>query len=150
MKKYQTPNLWKAATLFFAATSIALFTLTAFTKAKVPQNPSEPQTIATTPVIATKTEAQALYSNFLRINPKFTQQGGFINKTTLNNLISKMTNTNDTIIYYCLGANPSNQNVIMLFNDPTYSPINDTPKFKTIAPFCPPSCNKLIIDYLTK
>lgn len=150
MKKDQTPNLWKAATLFFAATSIALLTLTAFTKGRAPQKPAAPQQSASSTLITDKAEAKALYMNFLRINSKFTQQGGFINKATLTGLLSRMTDSKDTVVYYYFGANTANQNVIMLFNDPTYSPLLDAPKYKTIAPFCPPSCNKTLNDYLTQ
>lgn len=150
MKKNQKPNLWKVATLFFAATSIALLTLTAYTKDNAPEKPAVPPQSANSTLIIDRNEAKALYSNFLRINPKFTQQGGFINKSTLTGLLSRMTDAKDTAVYYYFGANTSNQNVIMLFNDPTYSPLLDAPKYKTIAPFCPPNCNKTLNDYLTQ
>lgn len=148
MKKNQNQNLWKVATLFFAASSICLL-LTAFSKDDNPQENTTAPLIATNPIIATKTEAQALYSNFKRINPKFTQQGGTLTKTTLQSLLSKMNGDGDTTIYYYFGANPKSENVIMLFSDPAFHPLNDTPKYKSITPFCPPTCNKDLVNYLT-
>jgi hypothetical protein len=150
MKKNINTNLWKAASLFFAATSMSLLVFTAFKKDEAPQKPAAPQQSVNSTLIKDKEEAKALYSNFLRINAKFTQQGGFISKATLAGLLSRMTDSRDTAVFYYLGANTANQNVIMLFNDPTYSPILDSPKYKTIAPFCPPSCNKTLNDYLTQ
>ena len=150
MKNNQTTNLWKAATLFFAATSISLLVFTSFKNDNGTEKPLPQTQAATSTLIADRAEAKALYANFLRLNPKFTQQGATISKVTLVALLSKMTDVKDSVIYYYSGANTLNQNVIMLFNDPAYNPLNDSPKYKTIAPFCPLTCNKILNDYLTQ
>ena len=100
--------------------------------------------------VADRSAAQKLYGDFTRqyTAEAFPQHGGQISKTVLQNLLSKMTNANDTKVFYIFSRTADEKNCIMLFNDPAYNDINTAAKYVTSAPFCPDDCNQAVMQFV--
>jgi|CXWJ01.1.fsa_nt_gi hypothetical protein len=143
MKKLS--NLSKLLAVFALGASVSLLMLTAFSNKKSPSPGSE------SGIIETRQEAKDLYANFERVYPEnvFAQHGGVISKATLTALLSAMRDGKDVNVYYYFGRTPDDKNMLMLFNDPAYSDPANSPKYKTVAPYCPPECNTALQQYLT-
>lgn len=139
-------NLIKLFAVFTLGASVSLLVLTAFSNKKKPLPAG-----AESGIIETRQEAKELYSNFGKKYPEteFAQRGGIISKATLTALLSAMRDAKDVNVYYYFGRSADEKNLIMLFNDPAYSDPSNTPKFKTVAPYCPPECNAALQNYLT-
>lgn len=142
MKK--SSNLIKLAGVFALGASISMLVLTAFNK-KSPNPGSEPGTIEN------RQEAKDLYRNFDQQYPEatFAQRAGVIPKTTLAALLTAMRDAKDVNVYYYFGRTGDGKNMIMLFNDPAYNDPESSPKYKTVAPYCPTECNAALQQYLT-
>lgn len=138
-------NLGKLLAVFTLGATVSLIVLTSFSNKKNSAPGSE------SGIIETRKEAKELYANFVRVYPEteFAQRGGVISKSTLTALLSAMHDAKDVNVYYYFGRTADEKNMLMLFNDPAYSDPANAPKYKTVAPYCPPECNTALQQYLT-
>lgn len=138
-------NLSKFLVVFTLGAFVSLIVLTSFGNKKnsAPGSGSG--------IIETRQEAKDLYANFGRKYPEteFAQRGGVISKETLTALLNAMRDAKDVNVYYYFGRTADEKNLIMLFNDPAYSDPENSPKYKTVVPYCPPDCNTALQQYLT-
>jgi hypothetical protein len=141
-------TFWKFTALLFAAVSICLVTLVSFKHIN-----EKPVSMNLSPeIIPDRSTVRQLYLNFLKQYPasSFVERSGYISKSTLESLLAKMNDPSDKMVYYYFGRTSSNKNVIMLFNDPTYNNLDNSSKFVTVDPFCPPNCtNAAMNNYVT-
>src|SRR6185436_5101789 len=131
----------KFTTTLMTTACISLFVLSSF-KNKSEKNQPGPfrniQPEENPAIIVDRAEARALYENFSRKYPEidFAERGGFIGKSTIEALLSRMSNPADTMVYYYFGRTNDAKNLIMLFNNPDFNNLDDTPKFRTVTPYC--------------
>lgn len=139
-------SLSKFLAVFTLGAFVSLIVLTAFNSKKNPAPGG-----AESGIIENRQEAKDLYANFGRTYPEaeFAQRGGVISKATLTALLSAMRDGKDVNVYYYFGRTPDDKNMLMLFNDPAYNDPANSPKYKTVAPYCPPECNTTLQQYLT-
>lgn len=95
-------------------------------------------------------EVKKMYKNFKDKYgaANFNQYGGSLSKAVICNLLSKMQDPNDTLVYYLFGRNDTGENLIMLFNNPRQSPLETSPKFHSAPPYCPPTCSTELMNYV--
>jgi hypothetical protein len=95
-------------------------------------------------------DVKKLYNNFIARYPEndFKEHGGSLSKGVICNLLSKMRDDKDTMVYYLFGRTDNGDNLIMLFNDPAYNDLDNTSKFRSCPPYCPPNCNTTLMEYV--